>query len=323
MALKYWGWEGKHDDIAAVIKPGVDDEEKDFIERGKTDKNVMPSEMLDFVNENTAYRALSRFGGDEDLVKRLIAAGFPVLIEKAYYEEDYTGKIAWMGHYLFVTGYDDAKAAFTVQDAYLKTGKNGTGQDLLSDYPTFLEGWRSFNYLFMVVYPPEQEAQVLSLLGSWADEPWANQHALDLADQEIQHNTGNDLFFAWFNKGTSHVQLGQYPEAAGAFDRAFQIYAGLGSDDKQRPYRIMWYQTWPYWAYFYTGRYQDVINLADTTLNETIDKPTLEESLYWRGMGEWALGNVSAAIADFQQSVYYNPHFTAGLVQLQELGAAP
>ncbi len=50
-----------------------------------------------------------------------------------------------------------------------------------------------------------------------------------------------------------------------------------------RPYRMMWYQTGPYKAYYYSNRFADVINLADTTLNETISEPVLEESLYWRG----------------------------------------
>ena len=52
------------------------------------------------------------------------------------------------------------------------------------------------------------------------------------------------------------------------------------------PFRMMWYQTGPYFAYYYAGRYQDVINLAN--VNKTIAQPTLEESLYWRGMAEAA-----------------------------------
>jgi hypothetical protein len=306
MALKFWGWKGNRDDIAKVVKPGIDNPKISFIDKGKTDKNVMPYELVAFVNENTTYHALSRFGGDMDLIKRFLVAGYPVIIEKGYSERDYTGKITWMGHYLFVTGYDDAQGGFIVQDAYLIPGKN-----LLSKYDVFQEGWRGFNYIFMVVYPVDRKAAVYSLLGNWYDEKWADQHALDLANQEIQTLTGIDAFFAWFNKGTSHVQLLEYNGAAAAFDKAFTLYASLGSDEKQRPYRMMWYQIWPYWAYYYTGRYQDVIDLANTTLYKTIDKPSLEESLYWRGMAELALGQTSNAIKDFQQAYYYNPHFTA------------
>jgi hypothetical protein len=319
MALKFWGWPGDRDDVADVVKPGIlTDGSLDYIQRGKFDKNVMPYELADFVIDHTDFNVVVRSGGDIDLVKRLIAAGFPVLIEKGYYEADYTGKIAWMGHYLFVTGYDDATGNFIVQDAYLKPGKN-----MKSDYPTFIEGWRSFDYLFMVVYPPEREAEVFSLLGDWADPAWANQHALDIAEAEKDSLSGIDQFFAWFNKGTSHVNLTQYPEAAAAYDQAFQIYSTLGEDDKQRPYRMLWYQTGPYKAYFYTGRYQDTINLANTTLQDTISEPTLEESIYWRGMASWSLGGTADAIADFRETVRLNPHFAPGYDMLAQLGATP
>ncbi len=316
MALNFWGWEGDRDDVAAVVKPGIEDPNLDFIQRGKLDKNVMPYEMLDFVRDYTDYNIVVRSGGDLELVKNLIANGFPVLIEKGYYEADYTGKIAWLGHYLFVTGYDETQGAFIVQDAYLKPG-----QDMLSDYESFTEGWRSFNYLIMVIYPPERETEVFSILGPWADPSWADQHALETAVAESEQLTGIDEFFAWFNQGTSLVNLGQYGEAAGAYDRAFQLYSLLGSDDTQRPYRIMWYQTGPYWAYFYSGRYQDTINLAETTLYETISEPTLEESLYWRGQAYLALGQTENALADFRESVRLNPNFTAGIQMLSQLGA--
>ena len=46
----------------------------------------MPYEMVDFVNEHTTYKAMFRYGGDLDLLKRLIAAGFPVITEKGIYE---------------------------------------------------------------------------------------------------------------------------------------------------------------------------------------------------------------------------------------------
>jgi hypothetical protein len=318
MALNFWGWPGNRDDVAAVVKPGVADPNLDFIQRGKWDKNVMPYEMADFVTYNTDYNVVTRSGGEIELVKRLIAGGFPVLVEKGYYEADYTGKVAWLGHYLFTTGYDDRAGEFIVQDAYLKPGKN-----MRVDYQTYLDGWRSFNYLFMVVYPPAREADVYALLGPWADPTYANQNALRIAEEEIQTYTGIDEFFAWFNKGTSYVNLLQYNEAGLAYDRAFQVYALLESDDTQRPYRILWYQTGPYWAYFYTGRYQDTINLANTTLYDTIAEPTLEESLYWRGQAYLALGQTGEAIADFREAVRLNPNFAPGLNMLSQLGVAP
>ena len=313
MALSYWGWEGTRDDIARVVKPGEVDV-KDFIQAGKADKNVMPQEMLDFVNDQTEFTGVIRYGGTLDLLKRFVAAGYPVVVEKGYYERDYTGKIAWLGHYQFVTGYDDGTGEFIVQDTY------DNGPNYRDPYEEFKEGWRSFNYLFMVIYPPAESETINELLGLWLDETWANQHALEIAEAEIDNAAGNDEFFAWFNKGTSLVNLQRYGEAATAFDQAFTLYADLGQDDNQRPYRIMWYQTSPYWAYFYTGRYQDVINLANTTLNDTISEPTLEESLYWRAMAAYAIGDYTTAFADMRETVRLNPNFAPGIFYLQQWG---
>ena len=315
MALIFWGWDGNRDDIAKVIKPGVADEGLDFIQRGKTDKNVMPQEMVDFVNDQTDFQALLRHGGNLDLLKKFIAAGYPIIIEKGRSEKDYMGKVAWLGHYQFVTGYNDTAGHFIVQDTY------NDGPNFAVEYPVFEEGWRSFNDLFMIVYRPGREEKVLDLLGSWQDETWVSQKALEKAQAEESQLEGNNLFFSIFNQGTNLVKLQRYAEAATAFDRAFSLYAELGQEDTQRPYRIMWYQTSPYWAYFYSGRYQDVINLANTTLNETISTPTLEESLYWRAMAEYALGDYVSAFADMRETVRLNPNFSPGLFYLELWGA--
>ena len=318
MALNFWGWKGTRDDVAKVVKPGSGDTKKTFIEQGLPDKNVMPYELVDFVNENTEYRALSRYGGNVELVKQLLAAGFPVIVEKGYYERDYNGKIDWLGHYLFTTGYDDARGGFIVQDAYLKPGK-----DLLSEYKEYQDNWRSFNYLFMVVYPAERESEILELLGPWVDEKWSSQHALELAQKDIQSLKGNDLFFAWFNKGTSHVALQQYVDAATAYDQAFTVYAGWKTDAGNRPFRMMWYQTGPYFAYYYAARYQDVISLANTTLNDTISTPTLEESLLWRGRAYYMAGNTQAAVEDYRAALKVHVNWAPAVQALQELGLQP
>jgi tetratricopeptide (TPR) repeat protein len=316
MALNFWGWKGNRDDVAKVVKPGENDPSKAFIDRGHTDYNVMPYELVDFVNEQTEYRALYRYGGDIQLIKTLLAAGFPLVAEKGYYEADYKGKVGWLGHYQFVTGYDDSAQELIVQDTW------NDGPNFHIGYDTFTEGWRSFDFVFYVVYPADRQDQLLTLLGPYSNAGWAAQKALDRANQDIKDLSGIDLLFAWFAKGTSHVALQQYVDAAAAYDQAFSIYATLGNSDNERPYRMMWYQTGPYWAYFYSARYQDVISLANNTF-ETVAAPTLEESLYWRGLAEYALGNGSAGIEDVRKSVYYNMNFKAGIAKLQEWGVGP
>jgi len=324
MALKFWGWPGNRDDIARAIKPGENDPKLNFIDRGRADKNVMPYEMANFVTDDTDYSIVTRYGGDISVLKNLIANGFPVVIEKGVYQRDYLGNITWMGHYLFVTGYDDSEGVFIVQDAYVEPGEN-----VRVPYQEFADGWRGFNYLFMVIYQAADEQQVLSAMGPWADEAWANRNALNIANLEITTLTGVDEFFAWFNKGTSHVQLFEYADGAFAYDYAFILYGGIDQPgegervETKRPYRMMWYQTGPYWAYYYSGRYQDVINLANTTLYDTISEPTLEESIYWRGMAYLAIGETGNAVDDFKQTVYLNSSFIPGIQMLEQLGVEP
>ena len=255
-------------------------------------------------------------GGDVDVVKRLLAAGYPVVAEKGYYERDSAGKVSWMGHYQFITGYDDSKRELSVQDTYLD------GPNFHISYDKFVEGWRSFDYVFLVIYPLARDQQVMSLLGPLADEGAAARHALDVAGRESQSLTGIDRFFAWFNIGTGHVALQEYGEAAVAYDNAFTLYAQLQEADTRRPYRMMWYQTGPYWAYYYTGRYSDVISLADTTLKDTISAPVLEESLLWRGRAYYMTGKTDEAISDYRAALKVHPDWGPAVQALKDLGLA-
>lgn len=305
MALTFWGWDGNRDVVGS------------FVKTNDKDKNVMAYELQDFVfNEVPDLTALIRYGGEIDLFKKLLASGFPVIAEKGYYTYDLNGKYSWLGHYQFVTGYDDEKGVLIVQDTYEKNGNN-----LEMSYEKFREGWRPFDYLFIVVYPYQRQDELIELLGDYNDPDWANRHALEVAKEEVQTLTGQDQYFAAFNVGTSHVNLREYGDASYAYDYAFQLYANLPDDD-QRPYRMMWYQTGPYFAYYYSMRYQDVIDLANATF-DTIDPDVLEESFYWRGMAFQALGYADYALADFRESLNLHPNFGPTLYQLDLMGVQP
>ena len=301
MALTFWGWNGNRDVVGKAIKP-VDD-----------DKNVMPYEMAEFAESQAELPAVVRPGGDLELVKTLIANGFPVILEKGTFLTDLAGEFSWMGHYQLATGYDEAREIMVVQDTYV-------GADHEMTYADIIEGWRAFNYLYIVVYPPERETEVKAILGSRWDETTSYQIAAQKSSEEISALSGREQFFAWFNRGTSLTDLQDYAGAAQAYDSAFAIYPEIPEED--RPWRMVWYQTGPYFAYFYTGRYYDVIDLATRTL-DNMSKPTLEESFYWRAMAKAALGDTSGAVADYRASLKLHPDFEPSLSQLQLLGVTP
>ena len=303
MALQFWGWQGNREGAASYLKPY------------DKDKNVMPYEMTDFVNGMTDFRALDRVGGTPELLKRLVANGYPVMVERGVFLRDLSGKVSWMGHYQYVYGYDDAVSQYQVKDAFEENGAN-----FRVPYDDLMQGWRSFNYHYIIAYPPDREAEVLALLGSHADQAAANRSAYELASGEIFSLEGQDQFFAWYNQGSSLVRLQDYGGAAKAYDQAFALLAQLPAD--KRPWRATWYMTGPYYAYYFTGRYYDVIALADKTIS-TASEPYLEESFYWRARAKATLGDTTGAADDLRKSLEYHPNFNPSVALMTELGVTP
>jgi tetratricopeptide (TPR) repeat protein len=270
----------------------------------------MPYELADFVATQTNFRVAVRLGGDMQTLKRLIAAGYPVIVEKGFEGSSFPG---WMGHYETLSGYDDGEAVFIAQDSYEGPNRKVT-------YDAMLSNWRAFDYIFLVIYPPENESDVLSILGPLADEQAAFAYSAKLALDETATLKERDLYFAWFNRGTSLVKLGDYSGAAAAYDQAFTIYPDIL--EAKRPWRMLWYQTGPYFAYYYTGRYNDIIGLANQAL-DAANVPTLEESYVWRARAEVMLGQKDKAIDDLRLALKYHPGFEAALGDMQQLGVAP
>lgn len=297
MALSFWGWEGSQKEAAEWLKPNP------------KDRNVMPYEMVDFVRLQTPFNAILRFGGDIEMIKTFVAAGFPVLIERGLDEE--IPQYGWMGHYTVITGYDDDTQTFIVQDSYIK-------ENYVNPYEKIERHWRAFNFQYIIIYPPESEAQVIELLGPHADETYNLQHAAQKAREEMLVLEDRQLFFATFNLGSSLVNLGDYYGAALAYDQAFEVYEEIFP----RPYRIFWYSTGPYFAYYYTGRYQDVIDLADLVLGLSAE-PAIPETWVWRGRARLALGDVDGAVEDFREALKWHPNWWVAENELRNLGIEP
>ena len=134
---------------------------------------------------------------------------------------------------------------------------------------------------------------------------WQNNLSVARVDAASDPNNA----FYWFNLGTVYNALGQYEQAASAFDQARSI--GL-------PWRMMWYQFGPYEAYYQVGRYEDVILLADVTLK---DRPYFEESFYYRGLANAALGNTAEAEKDWTASNKFNPNYEPASTALAQIGS--
>jgi tetratricopeptide (TPR) repeat protein len=294
--LQYWGWKEDPQSIIAALKPNSNDE------------TVMPYELVNFVENTTNLKAIYRLGGDAELMQKLLRNGFPVIVETGY---DAPKNFGWVGRYIVLQGYESRDDDMLVLWVYPQDGPE------IIRPVIFDQAWRAFNYSFLVVYRPGDEAKLSDVLGGYMDNAQSARIAAKKASDEIMTTEGIDRVFAWFNRGSSLAELDDYGGASKAFDEYFNLYKKDLPQD-QKPWRMLWYQTRPYWAYYYTGQYQKLIDLAGQTLNSPA-VPYLEESYYWRGLAREALGDRKGAIADLLEAVKINPKFEIGMNQLMRL----
>lgn len=297
MTLSYFGRTDKQSDTARVLKPNPED------------RNVTPGEMVAYVQDQTELEALSRINGDLDVVRGLLAAGVPVIVEVGL---DPPGEYAWMGwygHYLLVVAYDDATKAFWVYDSWFGTsevpGENATSEGRVLSYEELDRMWRQFNRSYIAVYEAAQAPAVEAVIGENLDDAVMWAAALARVEGELRQEASDP--FLWFNLGSVYNGLGDYERAATAFDQARAI---------DLPWRMLWYQFGPYEAYYEVGRYEDVIVLADVTLQ---DRPYFEEAFYYKGLALAAQGEPAAARDNLQKAVAFNPNFAPAAAALAEL----
>ena len=295
IVLQYYGLEVDQFDVATVARPNYED------------RNVSPDELVSYVTAQTELRAVTFPGGSVDLARRLLAAGFPVIIEKGLEPDAATG---WMGHYLTLYGYDDVTGHFLARDTFLGPWRG----DGLAAYRDTERMWTQFNGRFVVVYPPERATNVSAILGATFAEPaaaWAG--AADQARAALALNP--DDAFTWFNLGTSLTRLAGlgdgalYGGAVAAFDQARRL--GL-------PPRMLWYQFEPYEAYLAVGRPDDVLALTDTILDNQGGR-NVEETYLYRGRALFQTGDAEGARAAYERAAALNPQSPVGLAAVAEL----
>ncbi|MBI5566295.1 MAG: tetratricopeptide repeat protein [Chloroflexi bacterium] len=282
MNLSFFGWKGNQYEAAKFLKPDQED------------KNVSPDEMAAYARA-AGFQAVHRVNGTPDLLKALLRAGLPVLVEKGFEPE---ADLGWMGHYELIVGFNDLKQEFIAMDSYL-------GPYQAVPYGDLDRYWRQFNRTYLIIYPESQAGTVAQLLGDQLDDAvmWAD--ALAVAQAEAA--AVPDDPFAWFNLGTNYVALNDLASAAAAYDRARQI--GL-------PWRMTWYQFGLFDAYLAVGRYEDVLALADATLKVT---PNIEEMYYYKGLALKAQGNISGARSQLELALKRNANFEPARAALASL----
>jgi hypothetical protein len=265
-----------------------------FLKPDPDDKNVSPDEMARFAVER-GYGAVSRPGGDLDLMRHLISMDIPVVVE-TWFVPDPGDE---MGHYRVLTGFETDAASgalvFQAADSYL-----GPGIEISATQ--FDEDWRAFNRRFIVVYPLEREPEVEAALGERWVEAAALAHTAALSMAELERE--QDVW-AWYNLGASLLEMNDPIAAAQAFDRARAI--GL-------PWRLLWYRFEAFEAYAEVERWSDIRALAEANLRNA---PNLEESHYWLGRALEAEGDEEAAKKAYRRALDLHPAFEPAKARIE------
>jgi hypothetical protein len=293
MYLRTFNWEGDQTNISELLKPLT------------ADRNVNVEELIYYVRTSAGWlNAEYRVGGSIELMKSFLAAGLPVMIEEGFlFNESYwPNDDRWAGHYLLLTGYDDSNQSFIAQDSFV-------GPDQVIPYQTVKNNWQTFNYVYILVYHPDQTELVKTILEDDWNPDINRELALELAELQTKQEPNNP--FAWFNLGSNLVYFERYNEAAQTYDTARQL--GL-------PQRMLRYQFGPFFAYFFSGRNEDLLALTEYALQRT---PNSEETLLWRGWGRYRAGETSKAIDDFQAALEENPFYQDAKYALEFVTANP
>jgi hypothetical protein len=158
--LAYWGIYRTQDETKAVLRA-----DGNFYGMSPYD---VPAYM-----RSLGMRGMIGVGGTPQLVKALIANGFPVIVSQ------YVSVTDHIGHYRPIQAYDDRQGIFTSSDPYLGQGHTIT-------YADFSTIWKYTNHRFMVLYPPAKQALVSAVLASMG---WnaATAYAQDLVKLHKQH----------------------------------------------------------------------------------------------------------------------------------------
>jgi hypothetical protein len=297
IVLNYLGHEVHQLDISEALKPNYDD------------RNVSPEELIRYVRDETEHEAFGLYGIDMATLKALLAAEFPVIIEKGL---DLSATHGWMGHYLTLTGYDEQASVFFGLDTYLGPW-DSSGRSF--DYEPLEELWGQFNWATIVVFPASRAEEVAVILGpDVMDERSMWLAAAERAENALSADSGDA--FAWLDLGSSLYHLArldgddaQFQWAAAAFDRAREI--GL-------PWRTLWYQFEPYQAYLGAGRADEVLALTDAVLT-TSGGRNIEETYLYRGHALLASGDSAGAERAYERALRLNPGMIEAQVALDRL----
>ena len=275
MALKWYGINAPQEELASKMRP------YQHPKGDNDDKTIFTYEFVDWAKEY-GVEAVGRVNGDINLIKRFISNGFPVVVKTWLKQgED-------IGHFRFVTGYDEEKQIIYFDDSY-----DGPNEKI--KYYDFLSLWQPFNYSYIVLYQKNSEPVVKKIIGQDWDERVSYQNALIRAEKESEKDSTN--IYPLFNISTTSYNLGNYEKSVEAYEEVQDRF----------PRRMLWYQIEPIKSYFELKDYDKVFEITGNILEN--GNRAFSELYFIRGEIYLAQGLDEKAKEQFDLAIKYNENF--------------
>jgi len=213
-----------------------------------SDPQVSSLELYDYLTR-FGLSGVIRYGGTPELIRELVAAGFPVVVQQRLQSSSNTA------HFRTVYGY--TSGTFLTSDPLL-------GADLRLNVSTFADLWHYYNGEYLIMYRPSQEAEIRAILGDDFSIAGNWQRILRVEQQNVIASPNDP--YAWWGLGKAQLRLGNAPSAARSFDKAVQI----GVPTEYYLYRQEAFEAWNK-----VGDYRKTLDKATQTA-ERFDKNSKE-----------------------------------------------
>ncbi|HUD04315.1 MAG TPA: C39 family peptidase [Candidatus Paceibacterota bacterium] len=290
MDLSFYGVNVTQEALADILRP-------DHNTTGHNDEKSTPPEDIAAQAESYGPIAYYRPAGNIDLLKQLVAAGFPVLVRTLFMPTDE------VAHYRVITGYNDATATPVIIDEDGFQGPNVMYSDA-----DFMSLWKYYNYEYIVLASPSQVPVLDGILGNDVDAPTAWQDAKNIAANDIAQNSSD--YLATFNLSVADYYLGDYASSTQAFESVETLI----------PPNTLWYQIEPIESYYELGQYDKVYSLSETVFEQgNIAVPELH---VLRGESDEKEGNLADAKNEFETALFYNKNLQSAQDALDALVAS-
>ena len=203
--------------VMALSTLGIDESQEvaRLALRGNDPRRGMgPQGVGPWVDERFGLRSVWRISGTNDLMKQLVTNGFAPMVTQWMQDP----RISRVSHWRTVRGYDDARGVFYVNDPML-------GNDVALSYDWFARNWQSFSYRYMVIYRPEDEALLRTIVGEhWDDRRMRELHYARMKGEAAAQGTSAALVAY----GEASYQFGLFEEAVAAIEKGLALGSGTG-----------------------------------------------------------------------------------------------